>query len=516
MSPPAALMTMTMHHQLNGSSGSNGVVKTRRSHRKSRNGCSECKRRHIRCDERRPACTNCTIAERACSFPPSRQNQLSPLPQPPLPHSPADSHLSRKSQHSPSSCEPDHPGPWPVYAHEPSSTSPESVLSAGRGRFVPAPSTGPQTLPSFTESFTNTAYNPPVPPASLFTAEHMMLFHHVSDAMSDCILARGQIKIVLDVAVKHLIDAPYLMDQLLALSALHVSLTTQPSENPLLGTAVTFRHQATELQTRALSSFTRIASLVPADDTATCVPRFLFASLLSTQVLAETLLQHQPQPPPYHHDVMGVHGGGSGGSNGSGGGTVSFHGFIERMVECIHLHRGILAQIRPTWDYLMQSELYPLLRITHDANIAAITLKSGTECVFLRQMIASTPSSAASLYRDASPRLDQASADACRIAIDSLQWAFDMHRALPEQDIPHAPSAFIVTVEAEYVDLLRQLLPEALVILAYLGVLIHRCRRFWTFGNAGANLIQAIAGYLGSHWRESLAWPLKVIEEETD
>ncbi|KAH6606732.1 zn2-c6 fungal-type dna-binding domain [Trichoderma cornu-damae] len=500
---------MTMHHQLNGSSGSNGVVKTRRSHRKSRNGCSECKRRHIRCDERRPACTNCTIAERACSFP-SRQPQAQIAP---LPHSPADSHLSRKSQHSPSSCEPDHPGPWPVCPPDLSSTSPESVLGAGRGRFVPAAATGPPTLPSFTESFTNTAYQPPVPPASLFTAEHLMLFHHVSDAMSDCILARGQIKVVLDVAIRHLVDAPYLIDQLLALSALHVAFTTKPGENPLPGAVVSFRHQATELQTRALSSFTRIAAMVPADDTATCVPRFLFASLLSNQVLAETLLQHQqPQPLPYHHDVMGVHGGGSGG----GGGAVSFHGFIERMVECIHLHRGILAHIRPTWDYLMQSELYPLLRITHDANITAVTLSSGTECAFLRQMIEAAASSSP-LYGGASPpRLDQAGADACRSAIGSLQWAFDMHRALPAQDVPHAPSAFIVTVEAEYVDVLRTLLPEALVILAYLGVLIHRCRRFWTFGTAGANLIRAIAGYLGSHWHEPLAWPLKVIEEETD
>ncbi|KAK0766063.1 hypothetical protein N5P37_002005 [Trichoderma harzianum] len=514
---------MTMHHQLNGSSGSNGVVKTRRSHRKSRNGCSECKRRHIRCDERRPACTNCTIAERACSFPPARQpqSQLEPLPPPQLPHSPADSHLSRKSQHSPSSCEPDHPVPWPPCGPDPSSTSPESVLGAGRYRFAPAPPAGPQTLPSFTESFTNTAYHPPVPPASLFTAEHLMLFHHLSDAMSDCILARGQVKVVLDVAIRHLIDAPYLIDQLLALSALHVAFTTKPGEMPLNGTVASFRNQATELQTRALSSFTRITAMVPADDTATCVPRFLFASLLSNQVLAETLLQHQqPQLLPYHHDVMGVHGGGGGGGviggGGASGGAISFHGFIERMVECIHLHRGVLAQVRPTWDYLMQSELYPLLHITHDANIAAVTLKSGTECTALRQMI-DAAASPVSRYGDASPpRLDQASADACRVAIDSLQWAFDMHRALPEQDISHAPSAFIVTLEAEYVDVLRTLLPEALMILAYLGVLIHRCRHFWTFGTAGANLIRAIAGYLGGHWHEPLAWPLKVIEEETD
>ncbi|KAH6896811.1 hypothetical protein B0T10DRAFT_602223 [Thelonectria olida] len=40
----------------------------RRSHRKSRLGCSECKKRHIKCDESRPSCLNCSRTERQCSF----------------------------------------------------------------------------------------------------------------------------------------------------------------------------------------------------------------------------------------------------------------------------------------------------------------------------------------------------------------------------------------------------------------------------------------------------------------
>ncbi|KAG5208038.1 hypothetical protein GTR04_3400 [Trichophyton interdigitale] len=33
-----------------------GQRKTRRRHQKSRNGCFECKRRRIKCDEEKPAC----------------------------------------------------------------------------------------------------------------------------------------------------------------------------------------------------------------------------------------------------------------------------------------------------------------------------------------------------------------------------------------------------------------------------------------------------------------------------
>ncbi|KAL8403149.1 hypothetical protein RB594_008420 [Gaeumannomyces avenae] len=40
----------------------------RRSHRKSRNGCSTCKRRKIKCDEHRPSCHNCARYGVRCGF----------------------------------------------------------------------------------------------------------------------------------------------------------------------------------------------------------------------------------------------------------------------------------------------------------------------------------------------------------------------------------------------------------------------------------------------------------------
>lgn len=40
----------------------------RRGHKKSRNGCLECKRRHMKCDETRPQCANCTTVHRACQY----------------------------------------------------------------------------------------------------------------------------------------------------------------------------------------------------------------------------------------------------------------------------------------------------------------------------------------------------------------------------------------------------------------------------------------------------------------
>ncbi|KAI2792231.1 hypothetical protein POX_b02268 [Penicillium oxalicum] len=43
-------------------------MRTRRSHQKSRTGCSNCKRRRVKCDEARPACLNCTQRKDACVY----------------------------------------------------------------------------------------------------------------------------------------------------------------------------------------------------------------------------------------------------------------------------------------------------------------------------------------------------------------------------------------------------------------------------------------------------------------
>ncbi|KAI5212807.1 hypothetical protein E4T38_00036 [Aureobasidium subglaciale] len=41
---------------------------TRKAHHKSRNGCNQCKKRHVKCDEVRPHCGNCVKREATCSF----------------------------------------------------------------------------------------------------------------------------------------------------------------------------------------------------------------------------------------------------------------------------------------------------------------------------------------------------------------------------------------------------------------------------------------------------------------
>ncbi|KAL4882992.1 hypothetical protein BJY04DRAFT_216709 [Aspergillus karnatakaensis] len=48
----------------------------RRRHRKSRNGCMECKRRRIKCDEMKPSCSRCVLTRQPCIWPPASQSSI--------------------------------------------------------------------------------------------------------------------------------------------------------------------------------------------------------------------------------------------------------------------------------------------------------------------------------------------------------------------------------------------------------------------------------------------------------
>jgi hypothetical protein len=97
-----------------------------------------------------------------------------------------------------------------------------------------------------------------------------------------------------------------------------------------------------------------------------------------------------------------------------------------------------------------------------------------------------------------------------------LQWAFDLSVRLPSQHVPHAISGWHVMLPQEFGDVLKDRRPEALVILAYYGVLLHRARRYWICGGNGALMVGAIARQLGAEWAGVMRWPMEVIDSERD
>ncbi|KUJ17390.1 uncharacterized protein LY89DRAFT_52681 [Mollisia scopiformis] len=136
----------------------------RRSHRKSRNGCRECKRRHIKCDENRPNCTNCQTAQLCCSY-------------------------STKT--------PDHGNFIPFDNSHKSSSSPTS---------------------------TNTS-QPLLVPGPYVNLLHLELFNHVANDEDAFIITDATTRTQRPRILKLAFTWPFLLYELLACSSMHCSLT---------------------------------------------------------------------------------------------------------------------------------------------------------------------------------------------------------------------------------------------------------------------------------------------------
>lgn len=284
--------------------------------------------------------------------------------------------------------------------------------------------------------------------------------------MASDILWHSHTPAIVDIAIRHAVDCPYLIDELLAFAAIHLAHVRPES-------AEMWRHQATELQTRAVAYFAKDTEGLESEQT-NIVPKFLFVTMLSLHVLAETLQNYQSD----------------------------FDMFIDRYIECVQLHKGIRTVITPSWPDLFESELKPLLHIVRSQRPQDPSL--GDECQPLHALI------------QASTNLDPVAMAGCREAAHMLQWGFDLSTRLPQRELPHGVSGFSIMIPAEFVEVLRRHVPEALVVMAYYGVLLHRTRKYWVCGNNGAFVIRAIVQRLGPQWEEALRWPLQVLVEEHD
>lgn len=387
------------------------LAKPRRSHRKSRNGCFECKKRHIRCDQGRPECSHCFRAERVCSF-----------PQPPS--------------------LPGVPSPSPA---------------------VSAPGTNEAGDCASTRSRESDLQSASYSAGSPFSVIHMALLHHAEGHMGEYMGLQGQIRPMIDIAIDSAATAPYLLDQLLALSALHLS--TKDTSN-----SSQYHYQATELQTRALGLFNRAKD---ANSDSNCMPTFVFASLLGIHVLRETLSNNK----------------------------ADLDTFLTAFIRYARLHRGVRTVINESWGVILESNLKPLLYF-RDLGEQVDKQTPGTETEEL-----------SGFFKSLDP--ESASVQSCQTALKYVQWSLDICKLHPDAiDVgAHAVMAWPLIIPVEYFDALHQHQPEALVVFAYYAAVLHRYRQFWVFGDAGSSIVHLVSSSLGNFWQKSLAWPAQVLSE---
>ncbi|EXJ80699.1 hypothetical protein A1O3_06983 [Capronia epimyces CBS 606.96] len=387
---------------------------SRRHHRKSKTGCLECKRRHIRCDETHPTCINCGTAEIRCSF------------------------LDRETPFSLRN------GP----AHPAASRSPISTTV-----LTPVPGRGPEDA---------TSTQAPPDPYNL-NLTHLQLFNNLSSDGFLSLEESGEAALPASMYIKHALTSPYLMHQVLAASALHLSTLQVESRN-------FYREYATGLQNRALALFKESHPVLEATQS-NCIHLFLFSSLVGVHVLCDTLR--------YERD--------------------SLEWFVDKYTHCLNIHRGVLAIVDQCWHLLGETELAAHLKFSQE--LMQPQGATGSECDILQDLI------------DAA-HLTPASLKAYRESIMHLQRVFDAQRAFPgNQTRLSIVFSWPVLVSPDYIDLLRHGHAEALVILAHYGVILHRGRDKWLIGDGGQFLIDTIGQRLGPDWQEWLRFPKTTLQE---
>ncbi|KAJ5251474.1 hypothetical protein N7489_001884 [Penicillium chrysogenum] len=357
----------------------------------------------LNCDEKRPICSNCISSQRHCEF-------LQPV------------------------------------SSGQSSRSVRSETAAGSPAVAsPAVTSSPAQEPS---------NNPDDAPVNML---HVELAHNISsEFMSGFTCPHNFSSIPFQDILRYGLNAPYLMNEVLSLSALHLSIV-RPAQRDF------YRHHSTQLQNYALSSFNNSSSQIIHEN---YVSIFLFAGILGLHMLCETLVYREND----------------------------FENFLDRFVQYIVLHRGVRTVIDGgRWQLLQQTSLRPLLELGE--RMPSVDASLGPLCQALLDRIKGLGH-------------DENTTKTYQQAIQALQSAI----TATENQITGANGLYVliawpILVPRGYIDLVAQRKGEALVILAHFGALVDRHKHSWVFCDGGKYLVDSISQYLGPQWTEWLHWP---------
>ncbi|KAJ5296305.1 uncharacterized protein N7443_007198 [Penicillium atrosanguineum] len=264
----------------------------------------------------------------------------------------------------------------------------------------------------------------------------------------------------LSLALNAGLKSPYLLYELLAISALHLAFLN-PTRSDV------HWHQAITLQSHALAIFNSDYKVI---NETNCVGILLFSSILGHHLLADTLAKRDP------------------------GGLETF---MTNYIHCIEIHRGIHTIAMTAWPQLMKSELEPVLSAS-----SRFTSRSprGCDCQRIIELV------------DTCEELDVDDKGACQIMIRHLQVGLDAAATEQQQGYRHYMIyTWLMLAPPSFIDLLDKKRPEALILLAYYAILLHYGRTMWQVGDAGVHVFKMIRDYLHPQWKAWLQHPQELI-----
>ncbi|RMZ77569.1 hypothetical protein DV737_g4252, partial [Chaetothyriales sp. CBS 132003] len=264
-----------------------------------------------------------------------------------------------------------------------------------------------------------------------------LLYHFYTDTCNTLNRTQDQSELYRNLVVTQGIANPFLMLQILAFSAIHLSIL-RPQRQEY------YHSLATSLQSKAVAEFNEI---LPRVDATNCLPVLVFSHLIGLHVF---------------HDIFASL-------------KDDFNSFMDGLVGCVRLLRGINVVINTWWDVLVQSELGIIIKEAEQIRFSEKASRG--ECSPLRDLVQTADLSASSK-------------EACAEALDKLQDYFDADNVYPGGSLATTSSIFawFVTASSQYTELVDQRRPEALILLAYYALLLHRRRQSWVAVGSMAGL----------------------------
>lgn len=287
------------------------------------------------------------------------------------------------------------------------------------------------------------------PSAEAYTPDNLELLRHLEDDRTVLMGEDGNCHFMLDKVLGHALVLPYLMDQLLAISALHLS--TLPQQLPRKSEHL---YRAAQLHDLALTAFhTADAARDGGQDTS------LFYSLWSLQCLGDALSFRD-----------------------------HFSGIMDRFVRFVSLQQRCRHTVQES-SSLHDSPFAPMYQAILEAAAAVARGCSGSKYDEL-------------LRRLETACLDPVALEACKAAVKHLQWMSDVRQQLPVggSSRVHLLMAWPALIPDSFVELIEQRRPEALVVLARYAAMLRSCTEFWLFASSGAALEQLLSRHLGPFW----------------
>ncbi|KAM5482330.1 hypothetical protein McanCB56680_003699 [Microsporum canis] len=474
-------------------------MSSRRSHRKSRTGCYQCKRRRIKCDESPAPCGNCrkhNVFD--CQFPNQPPNpyyaSFVPLPTTQS-EATADSPASVAPGNAPiasttapiastigpiasttTSAEPSVNAATSTPRHTPTSlpttTPPTQFRAIAAAAQLPAISIlnqGPPALPSSSlrpsgiERHSIFASVQGRGQEDTLNLDDLELLHHYTTKTYQTLSNNNEHEniwknVIPAEAIKH----PFLMHGLLALAALHIIECSDPDdeESHRKYSALANRHQSL-----ALNAFRPQLDNISSSN---CHAVFAFSSLIAALAFAFSKSGRNTQPADP----------------------------VEQAVQDFYLFRGVDKVLHTQWTRIVKGKLGALVR--RPADSGAVYPLSKDVIDHLDYLHGCNGDSAAHIFAE-----DRA---VYNHAIRELRMSFERSPSSWE-----GVFRWPMVVPETYLGLLHTRKPMALVILAHYCVILSRLDMCWWSEGWSRHLFEAIYKSLHSSWHRMVEWPMQMI-----